>query len=542
MQNQFKRRMKAKVIRYIFLVIAVFFVGAAPKPYTIMVYMNGSDLESDFGLATADLAEMLDSGLNAENANVIIFTGGASRWQNSAIPEYECIVWQLYNGWLNELENFGNLDMGDPSTLQNFITFCMDNFPADKYGLIMWDHGGGSIAGFGHDENFNNSSLTLLDMITAFENAGLRDKKLEFLGFDACLMASVEMAVLASDYANVLIASEDLEPGDGWDYHFLSALNQNPKISGIDLGKVIVDTFMDFYGPNSDEILTLSVVDLKHVRPIMYAMGRLMVAAKAEIAKIGGFNRLAERRTITKTFGEGSPRDNYADMVDIGDMAWQLCDLFPYETDAVFQALENSVVYNRHNSDVELYGLSTFYIYGGKSIGEESLDIYSSLEMDENYTEYLHKFFAGLSKNGNISALRTTLWDNDRMVGCLQSSELGDFIWPKLNGHFIPLYPMATTINSRYYVVPAEINDEKTDIVILFSSFECEGRVVGSRSRVSNVFPKGFDPILADDKVAIYYQSSDGDFYKGDTFIAGQMELTWEVAPHEYLQKLHKFL
>ena len=535
--------MRKKYMMFFFVVFVFFTAFSQQKPYTIMIYMNGSDLESDFGLATDDLAEMLDSGLNSQNANVIILTGGANHWQNDAIPEYECIIWQLSDGWLNELKNMGNVDMGKPETLRDFISYSMSHLPAKKYGLIMWDHGGGSIAGFGHDENFGNSSLTLLEMVQAFEEAGLREKKLEFLGFDACLMATVEMAVLAADYAHVLIASEDLEPGDGWDYHFLSALNDRPNMCGICLGKIIVDTFMDFYGPNSDEILTLSVVDLARVQPVMDAMGRLMAVAGHEIFQPDGFNFLAERRAVTKTFGEGSPRDNYADMVDIGDMALQLYDLFPQEVDAVLCALKNCVMYNRHNSNVELWGLSTFYIYGGKSIGQESLGTYDALEMDGNYTAYLHEFFSALERRaqGKSPIVKTelALWDSmNRMVGLLQTGETGDFLWPKINGHHVPLFPIASTANSRFYAIPAEINGQDVDIIVRFSQNHVQGRVMGARNRIRSVFPKGLDIIQPDDRIAIYYQTVEGGYVKGSVFVAGDMNLTWNLAPAGFTQKL----
>ena len=148
------------------------------KPYTIMIYMNGSDLESDFGAATTDLLEILDSGLDSRHANVIILTGGTRRWLNDVIPETECLIWEVEDGWLNEVSSMGKVSMGEPDTLRDFILYGYENYPAKKYGLILWDHGGGSIAGFGHDEKFNDASLTLLDMKQAFEEAGLRENKL----------------------------------------------------------------------------------------------------------------------------------------------------------------------------------------------------------------------------------------------------------------------------------------------------------------------------------------------------------------------------
>jgi len=533
----------------VFAIILLLCIGAKSansptiKPYTIMIYMNGSDLESDFGLATDDLAEMLDSGLKSRNANVIILTGGTNRWLNDAIPEYECIIWELADGWLNEIESMGNVDMGNPATLRDFIKFGLANYPAEKYGLIMWDHGGGSIAGFGHDENFNDSSLSLADMKQAFEEAGLRRQKLEFLGFDACLMATIEMAILASDYAKVLIAAEDLEPGEGWDYHFLGVLNDTPRMSGFELGKVIVDTFIDYFGEDSDEILTLSVTDLSRVKPVMYAMGDLMAKASEEMHNYCFFP-LAKRRAITKTFGEGSPRDNYADMVDIGDMALQLYDMFPQEAEAVLQALERCVVYNRHNSDIDLWGLSTFYIYGGKSQGTPSLATYAALGMDKNYTKYLHEFFQKLKHSANESApvIHTdlVLWQpmasTHRMVGLIQTDSAWDFLWPNINGHPVVLFPIATTANTRKYAIPAKINDREVDIIVTFSNCNPEGRILGSRNIGERVFQKGYDPILQDDKIAIYYieynfTNNTETWVRGGVFTArNSLQLTWEPA------------
>ncbi|MCL2570869.1 MAG: clostripain-related cysteine peptidase [Defluviitaleaceae bacterium] len=548
--------------RFILVFIAILAIGLctagrpAPKPYTILIYMNGSDLESDFGAATTDLVEMLDSGLDSRNANIVILTGGTYRWQNDVIPAGDCVIWEIKDGWLYEVTSMGNVSMGDPTTLRDFIVYGMDNYPADRFGLIMWDHGGGSIAGFGHDEKFNDDSLTLHDMWLAFEESGLRNSKLEFLGFDACLMATIEMAVLASDYAYVLIASEDLEPGDGWDYTFLGALNTKPQMNGITLGKTIVDSFMDFYGPDSDELLSLSVTDLTRVQPVMDTMGELMAVASNRLKSQNGpsFHQLAQKRGVTKTFGEGSPRDNYSDMVDIGDMARHLAEYFPHEARAVQRALHRCVVYNRHNSDVDLYGLATFYIYGGKSEGTHSLRIYSDLEMDANYTAYLHHFFNGLvnrrSGRDIIPPIQSelVLWqplNNNiyRMAGLLQTAApADDLLWPQLNGRPISMYSVATTARNRLYAVPAEINGRDGDIMIVFNRCYPQGHIRGVRYFDGHVIQKGYDPIEPGDKIAIYALEWDfsrdtieKNWHKGDVFtVTDGLRLTWSVAREGY--------
>ncbi len=95
------------------------------KPYTIMIYMNGSDLESENGAATEDMIEMLESGVSSENVNIVLFTGGANRWQNDVVPENECVVWEIADGTLNEITGVGLVNMGNAGTLSSFIDFSI---------------------------------------------------------------------------------------------------------------------------------------------------------------------------------------------------------------------------------------------------------------------------------------------------------------------------------------------------------------------------------------------------------------------------------
>src|SRR3990172_5136601 len=135
--------------------------------------------------------------------------------------------------------------MGQPATLQDFIEWAIQNYPADKYALIMWDHGGGAVGDtFGVDEN-NNDALSLPEIKQALQNAyAMSGKKFDLIGFDACLMATLETASIMSSFGNYLIASEELEPGHGWDYAaILSAIKSNTDISGTVLGKAIADSY-----------------------------------------------------------------------------------------------------------------------------------------------------------------------------------------------------------------------------------------------------------------------------------------------------------
>ena len=152
--------------------------------------------------------------------------------------------------------------MTDPATLTGYIQYCAKKFPASRYELIFWDHGGGSISGYGYDEKFASSgSMGLSGIDTALKNAGV---KFDFIGFDACLMATAENALMLTQHGDYLIASEETEPGVGWYYtNWLTAFGKNPSMPTIKLGQKIADDFVDVCAQKCPgQLTTLSVVDL----------------------------------------------------------------------------------------------------------------------------------------------------------------------------------------------------------------------------------------------------------------------------------------
>lgn len=83
----------------------------------------------------------------------------------------------------------------------------------------------------------------------------LPNKHFDIIGFDACLMNTLEVAFPLKDIANILVGSEETEPNAGWAYdEMLAALCANPSMNPVDLGKVAVDTYNKSYdkGANSE--------------------------------------------------------------------------------------------------------------------------------------------------------------------------------------------------------------------------------------------------------------------------------------------------
>ena len=204
-------------------------LGGGRDTVTLMVYMCGTDLESRSGMGTADLQEMLVADLG-KNVNLLVYTGGCSGWRNNQVSSKTNQIWQVKNGKLACLEkDLGAVTMTDSSTLRGYIRWCEKTFPASRYGLILWDHGGGSVSGYGYDEKFaSTGSMSLSGVDQALTDAGV---KFDFVGFDACLMATAETALMLTEHADYLIASEETEPGVGWYYtDWLTALGRNPSI------------------------------------------------------------------------------------------------------------------------------------------------------------------------------------------------------------------------------------------------------------------------------------------------------------------------
>ena len=200
--------------------------------WTILIYMCGADLESKDALASMDLDEMKSVKGQPEDVNVVVQTGGASAWNTSGDDGYGT-SWDVgvsisssYNQRY-ELRNKSYTlknskvyssykSMGDPTTLKDFLNWGLEEYPAEKVGLILWNHGGG-LYGACFDEKKDDDSLTNDEVVTALSSSNL-DKKLEFIGYDCCLMQMMEVAEFNAPYANYQIASEESESGYGWDY------------------------------------------------------------------------------------------------------------------------------------------------------------------------------------------------------------------------------------------------------------------------------------------------------------------------------------
>lgn len=348
---------------------------------TIMVYIVGSDLESKGGNASYDLMEMMNSGFDFTNKNLVVMTGGASSWMRSSrIPADELTVYEVSAKKITPVSSSPLASMADPETLTAFLDFCCTYYPAESYGLILWNHGGGPMGGYGMDENFNDM-LSVPEIAEALEQSPFgRNSKLAFLGFDACLMSSAEVAWSLQDYADYMIASEEVIPGNGWDYSFLAQLPAG-TLDGAEVGRLVVDSYGAYYedalaGSAMLKQLTLACLDLSCANELEDAVDGLFSVLEEDL-DAGLYMEIARSREDTLLFAKLTTGSDY-DLIDLGDLAEQVSESHPAEAAAVEDALDKMVVY-QWTPLARAHGLTLYYPYDNK--------VYYSYEWGEFYPE-----------------------------------------------------------------------------------------------------------------------------------------------------------
>ena len=368
--------------------------GNASDTYTLMLYMCASDLESECGFATEDLNEIM-YGYTAGNLNVIVQTGGTAEWQNTVVADDRCQRYQVTEDGLELVDDsLGMQNMADSATLTDFIQYCSSNYAADHYGLVLWDHGGGVVGGYGYDENFGGDSMSLTEMSRALGDASVH---LDMLGFDACLMANFETCLMAAPYADYLIASEEPEPGCGWYYtDWIGKLSENCGIPPKRYGRQIIDDYITESGWDSPSMYsTLGMFDLQQVtQKLLPALSQFSDDAVQQLSA-GEYRRISQSRSNTRAVYQSE-----LDHIDLLDYAQHSQS----ETaDQLEQAVSDCVVYYRETENGSGdNGLSILFPYYDLSTLDMLEEMYQTLGYDDAYPAFLEQF-ANVMAGGQIS-------------------------------------------------------------------------------------------------------------------------------------------
>ncbi len=379
--------------------------------WNIFVYLCGTDLESDGGMASGDIDEMLAVSGNS-NVKFIVQTGGTKKWTKK-ISSKQIERYEICNGKMTLADTLENGNMGDGDVLSDFLRWGAKNYPAAKNGLVLWNHGGGSVSGVCFDER-TDDSLSLREIDAALYNTrSVMTDDYEFIGFDACLMGSIEAASILASHSRYMIASEELEPGAGWDYTAIgNYLCKNSGADGYSLGKEICDSYYNACkSDNDDGMATLSLIDLSKIDNVIVKFRQFSEELYNNADNDDKLSEYIRKIRKEESYGGNSFWEGYSNMVDLKGAVNAGKEYSSLYDDAI-KAVDEAVVYMRNGKYHEKScGLSVYYPLKVDESAE--LKVFKDICVSTHYLAFVDKIIYG--------ALKGTLDTYHDVAGILNS-------------------------------------------------------------------------------------------------------------------------
>ena len=400
----------------IMLCVTLCGVAGAEDSWTIFVYLCGADLESESSFATDNMQEMIDASA-ASNVRFVVQTGGAAEWHNGASAD-ELDRFEVVGGVSTIVDRQPVASMGESTTLADFLRWGLAAYPSAHTGLVLWDHGSGSINGVCFDELSNQESLTLRDIDTALSSVqGSLPGGFDFIGFDACLMGTVETASILAPYAKYMIGSQELEPGTGWDYMAIgTCLAANPSADAVTLGKAICDGFYEMCAANECEnSATLALVDLSKMEALRSAFELYAQNLYEATDDEANFVPIVRAIISAENFGGNNRSEGYTNMVDLGGLI-AAGSVWSSNAKAARDALDAAIAYKVQGTDHwQASGLSVYYPL--EIQGSQELKIFRDICFSTHYLALVDKIAYGFANGGSWAGYsEDKQWDWDAMV------------------------------------------------------------------------------------------------------------------------------
>lgn len=569
--------------------------------FVLLIYMNGSNLESESELATGNMRDMLCEEMSEvpnDNLTVLLLMGGTCKWHldesilGQSLPNDSITYAKITHDGFRKIHSLSDRSIGNPSTLAEFINYGMTEFPADRYGLIFWNHGAGSVIGFGYDElHSDDTSLSLAEIRQGLQQScSPTSFKFTFIGFDACLMATLEMASAVSPYADYLVASQELEPGKGWNYKSITAtLRRNPQMPGEQIGKLIVDSFVDSYKERESEQVTLSVTNLNKIGALEVSLGKFSgeicrkLVHESDSVELSFYKKLSGFRSESKSFGMPAFTYHGPDMVDMLDF----CRNMRLEADTglmdeIIRNRNEAVVYARKSDNLakeHICGLSVYFPCYNLNVAKE-LSEYHRCGFNQEYLKLVGTFAQKLLE-GNRSKKITDIVRSDstllstemllnvrKIYSIVLAYEDGQWVtygldgdgisldqngrivrkdyagkivtewdrkWISIGGKTVSAYMALSDKNALTYTVPVYLNNEPADLILKYDSSNPSGKVYGARKVTGNNIPdKGMTEIKANDSITLLHErfneNGSGDYASSNNMIVVKKKKDMKVS------------
>ena len=294
---------------------------AADDSWTVMTYMI-ADTNLEF-FQMEDMAEQEAVG-SRPGFNLIAYVDRSADYSSEpviGIPDWSGakVIEVKRAGGSEVLSDEGDVNTGDPAVLAEFVARTIKAYPAAHYALILNDHGS-SWPGVGADGSADNDQLTLAELhqgiADGLDGGGL--DKLDLIGFDACLMATYETASTLQDVADRMLASQELEPGYGWNYTALETAARGGDVD--ELSASIITAFGEQSTEEGEAQVTLSETDLTKMAAVDTAVDEFSQALMGDVNGVGP----TVGRSLAQNLGFGATPDYNFYMTDLGMLAEQI--------------------------------------------------------------------------------------------------------------------------------------------------------------------------------------------------------------------------
>jgi len=442
----------------------------------LMVFIAGDNDLDTFG--AVDIQEMMAVENTGEHLCILV--------QQDKRYNANTRRFVIRNGIIENETDVGETNTGDANTLTEFLRWGLNNYPADRNIIVLWNHGGGTRDEeyFGYENNettidslasrrstrlsplsraipsnptlgnqasffpkelrlkriealvkefqikrgepvrsltdaetksilFDEEAKDFLDNIElkkVFEDLG---QTIDIIGFDACLMGMMEIVYQLKDYTEIVVGSEELEPGEGWDYTaIVNFLSSNPEASNEVVSAKIVESFIDSYADRNLKV-TLSSIRTKKLNHIGSLMDDFAYAILRKEPNIRGkFLQIVDE---TESFNNDQIYRDLYHFISL-TKAYYIDDAeIVIRADNLLLGLEGLVVHNQSNRFKNAHGLSV-YLPLINNMSEFAIAIFSALDINAvDHAPYWLKLFKQI---GNIDFEENDVYGQEERAVC----------------------------------------------------------------------------------------------------------------------------
>ena len=410
-------RVKKGIIICLSFIVVILFIAVINKNFplfgvrnrTIMIYMSGNNLESSSGLATVDLESIIPSEVNLDRINILVYTGSTKKWHNSYVDNNENAIFLLTNNGYKKINVYHKKSLGDVDSFKDFLDYSYQNYQADRYDLIFWDHGLGALGSI--DDEYSNDWLSATEMGRAFGQSSFKNVKLETILFRTCLNSTLEVASELAPYAKYMIASEEITMGASNTsvLNFLNHVELNDN--GIEYGRKFIQSYqkqiddiekrMKFSFSSEDIDSTYSILDLSMIPDLIHELDSFF----SGIDVSNDYSLIAKVRSTLHQYAKESSDCVDYDTVDLYELIDGLKSLSKHSGDKLLSLIKKTVKdnwsTNSHSNGISIY----MPYYGDDSVKKLHFELYEHLRNNSvNYKKFINNFYQ-IQKNPSDKVL-----------------------------------------------------------------------------------------------------------------------------------------